>query len=79
MPVLAAILYWMRILRRPIEAWLKRRYIGEFALGFGAAALVSLWLEVRPTGFQNSYFWGELTGGVCCVGWAIPRVRRLVG
>jgi hypothetical protein len=38
MPVLAAILYWIRILRRPMDARLKRRYVGEFAIGFGAAA-----------------------------------------
>jgi predicted ferric reductase len=62
MPVLVAILYWIRILRRPMDARLKRRYVGEFAIGFGAAALITLWINVRPRGFENSYFWGELTG-----------------
>jgi predicted ferric reductase len=62
MSVLAAILYWIRILRRPMDARLKRRHVGQFTLGFGAAALVTLWLNVRPSGFESSYFWGELTG-----------------
>lgn len=62
MPVIAAILYWIPILHRPMDARLKRRYVGEFAIGFGAATLVTLWWDVRPSGFGNSYFWGELTG-----------------
>jgi len=62
MPIVAAILYWLRILRRPMDARLKRRYVGEFALGFGAACLITLWWDLRPAGFENSYFWGELAG-----------------
>jgi hypothetical protein len=56
MPVLVAILYWIRILRRPMDARLKRRYIGEFAIGFGAAALITLWINVRT---HPSLPWGD--------------------
>jgi len=78
MSVVAAILYWIRILRRPMDARLKRRYVGEFAVGFGAASLVSLWWEVRPSGLENSYFFGELTGvmSVYLYSWTLLLATR---
>jgi len=78
MPVIAAILYWIRILRRPMDARLKRRYVGEFALGFGASCLLTFWWDLRPSGFANSYFWGELTGvmSVYLFSWTLLLATR---
>lgn len=62
MPIFAVIIYWIRILRRPMDARLKRRYVGEFTLVFVAAALIGLWWNRRPPGFGNNYVGGELAG-----------------
>jgi predicted ferric reductase len=78
MPIIAAILYWIRILRRPMDARLKRRYVGEFALGFGAAGVLTLWWDQRPSGFSSSYFWGELAGvmSVYLFSWTLLLATR---
>lgn len=75
MPTFAVIIYWIRILRRPIDARFKRRYVGEFTFGVGAAAVVWLWWEDRPSGFGDSYFWGELAGVVAVYLYSARPVR----
>jgi predicted ferric reductase len=62
MPVLAGLLYWLRILRRPMDARLKRRHVGASILVTLGAVVVVIWERARPPGLANSYFWGEVAG-----------------
>ncbi len=47
-PLVAAPLYWGRILRRPIDPRLKRRHVGGFAVVALGAGVLGLWVRARP-------------------------------
>lgn len=79
MPVLiATILYWLRIVRQPIDPRLKRRHLGGFlivALGIG---LARLWDAQRPVGQLSGQFWGEVLGvlAVYSMCWSLLLATR---
>ncbi len=80
--MLAALLYWWRIGRRPIDARLKRANTGGFLIVAGAVAFLGLWNGLRPAGVAGFYFWGELAGvgavyALSCSLVAATRARRL--
>jgi len=61
-PLLAALLYWWRVSRRPVDARLKWRLAGPFSvLAFGVV-MMSLWLERGPDDLPAGYRSGELAG-----------------
>jgi len=63
MPVLlATLLYWIRQLRRPMQAGLKRRHVGSSAillLGFGVVVMGD---RQRPVRVSAAYAFGEIAG-----------------
>ena len=82
MPLLiAAVVYWVRVLLRPIDPRLKRRHVGGFLIIAIGVVLVGLWVRQRP-GPSNSWFWGEVLGvlAVYVLCWSLvlaTRVRAL--
>jgi hypothetical protein len=63
MPALLAVLiYWFRVLRRPMDARLKRRHVGSSAIFAAGTGVVVLWVNGRPTTLPSRYEWGELAG-----------------
>lgn len=60
--LIAAGLYWVRLLARPIDPRLKQGRVGGFTIVLGAAAVVASWVALRPPGLAGPYFWGELAG-----------------
>lgn len=63
MPVVVAfLLYAGRVLRRPMDARLKKRQGGPFLLAALAVAVPVLWVQARPPGVGTLYFFGELAG-----------------
>jgi predicted ferric reductase len=77
-PVLAAVLYWWRILRRPLHPVLKRARVGGFTIVGGAVALAGCWLGWRPDGTAAVYLGGEFAGvlSVYALTWAILTATR---
>src|SRR5712671_805910 len=79
MPVLLAmVVYWIRLLRRPLNVALKRRHIGSsaiFLLGFG---VVVLWDRQRPAGLSAAYTFGEIAGvlAVYLMTWTLLLATR---
>jgi predicted ferric reductase len=63
MPALLAVLiYWFRVLRRPMDARLKRRHVGSSAIFAAGTGVIVLWVNGRPTTLPSRYEWGELAG-----------------
>ena len=49
MPALVAVLvYWFRVLRRPMDVRLKRRHVGGSAVLTLGAGMIVLWVQERP-------------------------------
>src|SRR3989442_10314459 len=76
--LLATLLYWIRLLRRPMNAALKRRHVGSSAilvLGYG---LVVLWARQRPAGLSDAYTLGEIAGvlAVYLMTWTLLLATR---
>jgi len=82
MPLLiAAVVYWVRVIRQPIDPRLKRRHLGGFLIIAIGVMLVVLWVRQRP-GPSNGWFWGEVLGvlAVYVLCWSLvlaTRVRAL--
>ncbi|MFF0011322.1 ferric reductase-like transmembrane domain-containing protein [Streptomyces sp. NPDC005374] len=55
-------LYALRILRRPLDGRLKKRYFGPIVVAVLAVDLGLVWNEGRPTGVDGIYFLGDLAG-----------------
>jgi predicted ferric reductase len=63
MPALVAVLvYWFRVLRRPMDVRLKRRHVGGSAVLTLGAGMIVLWVQERPMTLPGRYKWGELAG-----------------
>ena len=63
MPVIAAvILYVVRLVRRPIDARLKKRQAGPIAIVGGLGLVVVAWLRFAPESIGLPYLTGELWG-----------------
>lgn len=63
MPALVAVLvYWFRVLRRPMDVRLKRRHVGGSAVLTLGAGMIVLWVQERPMTLPGRYEWGELAG-----------------
>src|ERR1022692_91600 len=63
MPALVAVLvYWFRVLRRPMDVRLKRRHVGGSAVLILGAGMIVLWVQERPMTLPGRYEWGELAG-----------------
>jgi predicted ferric reductase len=63
MPALVAVLiYWFRVLRRPMDVRLKRRHAGGSAVLTLGAGMIVLWVQERPMTLPGRYKWGELAG-----------------
>ena len=62
MPVLitAVAAFVVSVLRRPIDARLKRRYGGPLAVVGGFGLVVLLWARLCPDGIRVVYLAGEL-------------------
>ena len=76
--ILAAVLYWVRLLRRPKDARLKRRHAGGSVVVILGGALVVLWERARPAHLPTSYAWGELAGvdAVYAMSWSLILATR---
>ncbi|HEY0814687.1 MAG TPA: ferredoxin reductase family protein [Pseudonocardia sp.] len=82
MPVVAALLYWLRLARRTIDPRLKRGHAGGFTVVAGAAVVTAVWIWQRPGGLADAYFWGEVAGVeaiyvMCCSLLVATRARVL--
>lgn len=63
MPIVAAaLLYVGHLLRKPMDARLKRRQGGPFLLVVLAAVVLALWARGRPSGLAVGYVAGETAG-----------------
>jgi predicted ferric reductase len=76
--LLAVVVYWIRLLRRPLNAALKRRHVGSsaiFLLGFG---VIVLWDRQRPAGLSAAYTFGEIAGvlAVYLMTWTLLLATR---
>ncbi len=79
MPVLLGVfVYWMRLLRRPMDARLKRRRVGGFTIVALGVVVVKLWLSARPAGLADAYVFGEIAGvlGVYTMTWSLLLATR---
>lgn len=80
MPVLvAAAAFIASVFRRPIDARLKRRYVGPTVLVTGLGLLILTWLRLRPPDVRAIYLAGELFG-VCAIylmAWALVLATRV--
>jgi len=79
MPIFLAILgYWIHLLRRPMDARLKRRLAGASAILVLGIALVALWVRQRPAGLTDLYVWGEIAGvlAVYLMTWSLLLATR---
>jgi len=76
--ILAALLYWIRLLRRPMDARLKKRQAGNFAVFAIGSSMVPLWLRDAPSDLPTSYVWGELCGvlAVYAMSWSLVLATR---
>ncbi len=79
MPLLiAAVVYWVRVLRQPIDPRLKRRHVGGFLIMALGVMLVVLWVHQR-SGPATGWFWGEVLGvlAVYVLCWSLVLATRL--
>ena len=60
--LVAVLIYWFRVLRRPMDARLKRRHVGGSAVLTLGAGMIVLWVQERPMTLPGRYKWGELAG-----------------
>lgn len=80
MPFLVAIaIYFIRILRQPMDVRLKLRHVGPVVVVFGAVALVLAWGRLRPAGITTTYLLGEVLGvlAVYLMTWTTILATRL--
>jgi predicted ferric reductase len=80
MPFLVAIaIYFVRVLRRPMDVRLKLRHVGPVAVMAGAVALVLAWGQLKPAGIATSYLLGEVLGvlAVYLMTWTTILATRL--
>jgi predicted ferric reductase len=79
MPLLiAAVVYWVRVMRQPIDPRLKRRHVGGFLIMAIGVVLVGLWVRQRPEP-SNGWFWGEVLGvlAVYVLCWSLVLATRV--
>lgn len=77
-PFLAAVIYWWRVLRRPIDSRLKWRQTGPFTVLTSAVLVAGLWLDRAPRPLPAGYRWGELAGvlAVLAMAWSLALATR---
>ena len=67
MPIFVALaVYLIRIVRRPMDVRLKRRYMGPLVLAAVAVVIAELWVQGRPAGISGSYFWASSLASARC-------------
>jgi hypothetical protein len=63
MPALVAVLvYWFRVLRRPMDVRLKRRHVGGSAVLTLGAGMIVLWVQERPMTLPGRSPWPRSPG-----------------
>lgn len=62
LPLLVAVGYLVRLLRRPIDVRLKRARLGAITMLAGGVVLIIVWTHLWSTSLAPGYRWGELAG-----------------
>lgn len=77
-PLLLAMLWLRRLIRRPMDPRLKRRELGAFSIFALGWSVVGLWALLRPDGMPTEYLAGELSGvlAVYLMVWSLVLATR---